>query len=123
MKPVVAGSWSVNQVSTLMPSGKQLLRYVVAGPTGELSDRFRHRTVAEMVAAALTQTNGKLPDQRIDKIRALCEEENAAMSQIANAKRLLEGIDPENRKRADVQKTVLEEAKRRLVDIRRRLGV
>jgi hypothetical protein len=124
MRPVTAGAaWGVEQANTISGSGKNVVRYRVVGPNGELPDRFRHRTVAEMVAAALQQTGGKLPDQRIEKIRALCEEESKLISEISNSKRLIEGMDPGNQKRMGVQMNSLEESKRKLAQVRSRLGV
>lgn len=124
MRPVTAGAgWGVEQANTLSGGGKQVVRYRVVGPTGELADRFRHRTVAEMVAAALQQTGGRLPDPRIEKIRALCEEENRLIAEINNSKRLIEGMDPGNKKRLGVQQNSMEESKRKLAEVRSRLGV
>ena len=123
MKPVLRGEWNVTQNSKTTSSGKEQIRYSVSSKRAILPDQFRHRIVAETVAAALEQTNGNLSDPRIEKIRRLCEEENSLVSEIANQKRLVESTDPGNQKRMGAHQARLEQAKIRLKDIRRALGV
>jgi len=123
MRPVLRGEWSVSATSKATSSGKEQIRYSVSGKRAILPDQFRHKVVAETVAAALEQTGGNLSDPRIDKIRRLCEEENSLMSEISNQKRLVENVDPGNQKRMGAHQAKLEQAKIRLRDIRRALGV
>lgn len=123
MKPVLRGEWSVSATTKSTSSGKEQIRYSVVSKRAILPDQFRHKIVAETVAAALEQTNGNLSDPRIDKIRRLCEEENSLMSEITNQKRLVENVDPGNQKRMGAHQAKLEQAKIRLRDIRRALGV
>lgn len=123
MRPVLRGEWNITQNSKVTSSGKEQIRYSVGSKRAILPDQFRHRIVAETVAAALEQTNGNLSDPRIEKIRRLCEEENSLVSEIANQKRLVESTDPGNQKRLGAHQTRLEQAKIRLKDIRRALGV
>lgn len=123
MKPVLRGEWSVSATSKYTSAGKEQIRYSVASKRAILPDQFRHKIVAETVAAALEQTGGNLSDPRIEKIRRLCEEENSLLIEINNQKRLVESTDPANQKRSGAHQAKLEHAKNRLRDIRRALGV
>lgn len=123
MRPVLRGEWMVEAITQESRSGKEQIRYQVRSKMGIIPDKFRHKVVAEMVAAALEQTGGKLSDQRIDKIRALCEQETSLMTEIVNLKRLMETTDPGNEKRMGGHQAKLESAKRRLREIRNALGV
>jgi hypothetical protein len=123
MRPVLRGEWSVTQNSKVTSSGKEQIRYSVGSKRAILPDQFRHKIVAETVAAALEQTGGNLSDPRIEKIRRLCEEENSLVTEITNQKRLVESTDPGNQKRMGAHQSRLEQAKIRLKDIRRALGV
>lgn len=123
MKVALRGEWIVEAVSVTTRSGKEQIRYKVGGKRGVLPDLWRHKVVAETVAAALEQSNGNLSDKRIDRLRDLCAEEEQVLGDIANQKRLLENVSPGNAKRSGAHQVKLDSARDRLRSIRRALGV
>lgn len=123
MRPVTRGEWRVKPFTSIGRSGKEQIRYQVSSDRAILPDSWRHKIVAETVAAALEQTGGNLSDKRIDRIRELCAEEDAILVEINNQKRLIESVPAGNQKRRGAHDVRLEEARKRLRAVRRSLGV
>jgi hypothetical protein len=123
MRSVLNGTWRVNSYTKRTKSGKEQIRFQIASDKAILPDEWRHKPVAEMVAAALEQTGGNLGDPRISKIRDLCRQEDEILAEIRNQKRMIEGVDPANSKRHGTHQIKLDEAKNRLNQVRRLLGV
>jgi hypothetical protein len=116
-------AWTVAPSTRTTSSGKGIVRYEVSGRHTKLNEQFRHREVAEMVAAALNQTGGNMDDPRIARIRDLCSEEDRLVTEMNNQKRLLEQVSPENAKRHGTHRVRFDEAKAALLSVRRRLGI
>lgn len=117
LRVVSTGEWSVSQVIREGKDGKETKSFRVTGAKADYHTDFRHRVVAESVAAFLNETNGMVDDRRIRKIEDLCEEETALLKSFATTKRLMESSGDTD------LKSDLERVGRRIKEIRSILGV
>ena len=120
---VAYGDWRVEPHIKTTKGGKDLIRYIAAGPGGRTYPyEFRHKSAATMTAAALNETGGLLEDRRIKRLVELSEEESQQIAEYNRHKKLLEAVEPGNQKRRGNHLNLMENAQSRVRQIRSLLG-
>lgn len=123
-KAYVHGDWQVQTLLKETSIGKEVERYRVThiqnGQKVEFS--FRHPRVAEMVAAALNESNN-VNDPRVSRIIDYCRKEESIMLETKQMVKHYKSLDPGNTKRRGILKTQISEKKLMLEGVRAKLGV
>lgn len=123
MNPVMHGGFQPIMFMKESSNGKDLTRYAIQGPRGRIGRDYRHYEVAAMVSAALNETGGMTDDRRIQRINALCEQEDALIREINRAKKQLAGVPRGNVKKAEILENKIDELKYQASAIRNQLGI
>jgi len=120
----VHGDWQLQTILKETAIGKEIERYrVTHGPTGQkIEYTFRHPKVAQLVAAALNESNNT-NDPRVGRILDYCRKEESIMLEAKQMVKHFKGLDPANTKRRGILRTQIEEKKLMLEGVRAKLGI
>lgn len=121
--PVMHGGYQPVMYMKENSAGQELTRYAVQGPRGKVGRAYRYYEVAAMVSAALNETNGMLDDRRIQRIDALCEQEDALVREINRVKKQLASIPRGNVKKGEILENKIDELKYQVSAIKNQLGI
>jgi len=124
MNPVVHGDWQIQTLLKETSGGKEVERFrVTNSSTGKKFDyTFRYGQAAQMVAAALNESNN-VKDPRVTQIINWCQKEESIMMETAKMVQHYKQLDPGNVKRRGILKNQISEKKLMLEGIRSKLGV
>lgn len=124
MHPVVHGDWQPVQILKETSIGKEVETYRVRNRnTKERYDyEFRNLEVAEMVSAALNESND-YNDPRIRKIVEYCNKEHSLLLETSKLVKQYKGLDQGNVKRRGIVRNKISENKLMLEGIRSKLGI